>query len=60
MVRDLEGQISGWRTRLRQGGTPDAVLALAEHQNTLYAGLYQGGLLESDQRGARWHRLTER
>jgi photosystem II stability/assembly factor-like uncharacterized protein len=28
----------------------DAVLALAEHQNTLYAGLYQGGLLKSDSR----------
>jgi photosystem II stability/assembly factor-like uncharacterized protein len=39
---------------------PDAVLALAEHQNTLYAGLYQGGLLVSSQRGTSWHRSTER
>jgi hypothetical protein len=36
----------------------DAVLALAESGGVLYAGLYQGGLLMSLDRGQTWQRAV--
>ena len=54
ILRSVDGGIHwecGWQ------GT-DAVLALAESGGTLYAGLYQGGLLVSLDRGRTWRRAV--
>jgi photosystem II stability/assembly factor-like uncharacterized protein len=55
ILRSVDG---GARWECGWNGT-DAVLALAESSGILYAGLYQGGLLVSRDRGHTWRRLVE-